>query len=36
VTPAFGKIKRKKTKRLGPYTADEIWEKDEILTIVKY
>jgi hypothetical protein len=35
VTPAFGKIK-KKTKRLGPYTADEIWEKDEILTIVKY
>lgn len=36
VTPAFAKIKKKKTKRLSPYSADEIWDKDEILTIVKY
>lgn len=35
-TPEFAKIKDKKTKRLSPYSETEIWDKDELLTIVKY
>ncbi|MDP9290677.1 MAG: hypothetical protein M3P08_21115 [Thermoproteota archaeon] len=35
-TPAFANIKKKKTKRISPYSTDEIWEKDEVLSIVKY
>ncbi|AFU58105.1 hypothetical protein Ngar_c11650 [Candidatus Nitrososphaera gargensis Ga9.2] len=35
-TPEFVKIKDKKTKRLSPYSETEIWDKDELLTIVKY
>ena len=35
-TPVFVKIKEKKTKRLSPYSETELWEKDEILSIVKY
>jgi integrase/recombinase XerD len=35
-TPAFLKIKLKKTKRLSPYSQNEIWDKDELLTIIKY
>jgi hypothetical protein len=35
-TPAFAKIKEKRTKRLSPYSETEIWDRDELLTIVKY
>jgi integrase/recombinase XerD len=28
-TPAFAKIKEKKTKRLSPYSDTEIWDRDE-------
>jgi hypothetical protein len=35
-TPVFVRIKEKKTKRLSPYSETELWEKDEILSIVKY
>lgn len=35
-TPDFIKIKLKKTKRLSPYSQNEIWDKDELLTIIKY
>ena len=35
-TLAFLKIKLKKTKRISPYWQNEIWDKDELLTIIKY
>ncbi|MEW6603689.1 MAG: hypothetical protein AB1351_03235 [Thermoproteota archaeon] len=35
-TPAFTKIKKQKTKRLSPYSELEIWDRDDILLIVKY
>ena len=35
-TPDFLKIKNKKTKRISPYVESEIWEKDELLSILKY
>jgi integrase/recombinase XerD len=35
-TPSFLKIDKKKTKRLSPYLESELWEKEDILTIVKY
>jgi hypothetical protein len=35
-TPSFIQIKQKKTKRLSPYSQNEIWDKDELLTIIKY
>src|SRR5918995_7198104 len=35
-TPDFLKIKTKKTKRISPYVESEIWEKDELLSILKY
>jgi len=35
-TPDFLKIKSKKTKRLSPYLESELWEKDELLSVVKY
>ena len=35
-TPDFVKIKQKSTKRLSPYIETEIWERDELLTIIKY
>lgn len=35
-TPAFINIKMKRTKRLSPYLETEVWEKDELLTIIKY
>jgi|SRR5918994_1879759 hypothetical protein len=35
-TPAFVKIKEKKTKRLSPYSESEIWDRDELLLVVKY
>ena len=36
ITPAFAMIKEKKSKRLSPYSESEIWERDELLTIIKY
>jgi hypothetical protein len=35
-TPDFLKIKNKKTKRNSPYVESEIWDKDELLSILKY
>jgi integrase/recombinase XerD len=35
-TPEFLKIKNKKSKRISPYVESEIWEKDELLSILKY
>ena len=36
ITPEFLKIKNKKSKRISPYLESEIWERDELLTILKY
>ena len=36
VTHSFINIKKRKTKRLSPYSENEIWERDELLSIVKY
>jgi integrase/recombinase XerD len=35
-TPELVKIKSKKTKRQSPYLETEIWDRDEILYIIKY
>src|SRR5215212_4263542 len=35
-TPVFATIKKKKTKRLSPYLETELWERDELLQIIKY
>lgn len=35
-TPIFVEIKKIKTKRLSPYLESELWEKDEIISIIKY
>ena len=35
-TPPFANIKKKKTKRLSPYLESELWERDEILSLIKY
>ena len=35
-TPAFIQIKKKKTKRLSPYLETELWDRDELLCILKY
>ena len=35
-TPSFARIKEKRTKRLSPYSETELWERDDILFIVKY
>ncbi|WP_458746030.1 hypothetical protein [Candidatus Nitrosocosmicus sp. T] len=35
-TPDFINLKMKRTKRLSPYLETEIWEKDELITIIKY
>jgi hypothetical protein len=36
ITPSFVSIKKKKTKRISPYLETELWEKEELLTIIKY
>jgi integrase/recombinase XerD len=36
ITPAFVRIKEKKIRRLSPYSETELWEREEILSIVKY
>jgi integrase/recombinase XerD len=35
-TPHFVRIKKKKTKRISPYLETELWEKEDLLTIIKY
>jgi integrase/recombinase XerD len=35
-TPSFVQIKSKKSKRLSPYAESELWERKDILTVVKY
>jgi hypothetical protein len=36
ITPTFIRIKKKKSKRLSPYTIDQIWEKNELQVIIKH
>ena len=36
VTPPFAKIREKKSKRLSPYSENEIWDRDELLSVIKY
>jgi integrase/recombinase XerD len=35
-TPGFSQIKEKRTKRISPYLETELWERDEVLSIIKY
>jgi integrase/recombinase XerD len=35
-TPSFINIKAKRTKRLSPYVETEIWDRDELFTVIKY
>ena len=35
-TPDYVSIKKKKTKRISPYLETELWEKEDLLTIIKY
>ncbi|MFZ0655643.1 MAG: hypothetical protein WAM19_03255 [Nitrososphaeraceae archaeon] len=35
-TPGFLKIKEKRTKRISPYLESELWEKEDLLNIMKY
>jgi integrase/recombinase XerD len=36
ITPDFVNINKKKIKRLSPYDESEIWDREELLSIVKY
>ena len=36
ITPGFVNIHKKKTKRLSPYNECDIWEKEELISIIKY
>ena len=36
ITPDFVIINKRKTKRLSPYNESEIWDREELLSIVKY
>jgi integrase/recombinase XerD len=36
VTPSFINIKMKLTKRLSPYMETEIWDRDDLFTIIRY
>jgi hypothetical protein len=36
ITPDFANIKEKRTKRISPYSETELWERDEILSVIKY
>jgi integrase/recombinase XerD len=35
-TPEFAKLKKKKAKRISSYSESEIWDKEELLSIIKY
>ena len=36
ITPSFIQITEKRTKRISPYLESELWERDELLTVIKY
>jgi site-specific recombinase XerD len=36
ITPEFAKLKKKKVKRISSYSESEIWDKEELLSIIKY
>ena len=36
ITPAFVRIKEKKIRRLSPYSETKLWEREKILSVVKY
>ena len=36
ITPDFIHIRKKKTKRISPYSEGDIWDRDELLSIVRY
>jgi len=36
ITPLFVHINKIKTKRLSPYLESELWEKEEVVSIIKY
>ncbi len=36
ITPSFIDLKMKITKRLSPYLETEIWERDDLFTVIKY
>lgn len=35
-TPHFVRLKTKKTYRISPYSESEIWERNDLLTVIKY
>jgi hypothetical protein len=35
-TPSFARIREKKSKGITPYLETELWERDELLSIIKY
>jgi hypothetical protein len=35
-TPPAARIKKKRTKRVSPYSGTEIWDREELFTIIKY
>jgi integrase/recombinase XerD len=35
-TPPFENIKKKNSKRISPYLESELWEHNEILSVIKY
>ena len=35
-TPSFARIREKRSKRISPYLETELWERDELLSIIKY
>lgn len=35
-TPTFLQIRKIRTKRLSPYSESEIWDRDELMTIIPY
>jgi integrase/recombinase XerD len=36
ITPPFIQLTDKRTKRVSPYLENELWERDELLTVIKY
>jgi integrase/recombinase XerD len=36
ITPSFVSISKKKSKRISPYLEGELWEKEDLLRIIKY
>jgi integrase/recombinase XerD len=36
ITPSFIKIKKKQVKRSSPYNSTEIWDKEELQSVIKY